>query len=249
MPVQAASWQENREVGELFKNVEVQSTFVLYDVASQTYIGHDEARANRRFIPASTFKIPNTLIGLSVGAVKSEITLYPTGPRNPSSRPGPGTWVLREAIALSNVRYYQELARRIGLLRMREGVAALDYGNKEIGTAWMFCWLNGPLRISAVEQTRLPGHGWPGAVLPLPAAVQQSVRKSFCWNAARLDPARQNRLGKRPRPVGLVGRLGGKEGADLRICPEPGDANPRTETVTWNKMGKATNCWAYFESP
>jgi beta-lactamase class D len=63
---QAASWEENPEVSELFKSAGVNGTFVLYNVTAQTYIGHGEARAERRFVPASTFKIPNTLIGLSV---------------------------------------------------------------------------------------------------------------------------------------------------------------------------------------
>ena len=176
-PVQAASWQENREVGELFKNAGVEGTFVLYDVSSQTHIGHDEARANRRFVPASTFKIPNTLIGLSVGAVKSVDDPLPyKGPAQPFIQAWARDMGLREAIALSNVPIYQELARRIGLERMREGVVALDYGNMEIGAGVDVFWLNGPLRISAVEQARFLARLARGA-LPLPAAVQQSVRE------------------------------------------------------------------------
>jgi len=46
-PVQAASWEENPRVGELFKSAEVSGTFVLYDVTAQTYSGHDQARAER----------------------------------------------------------------------------------------------------------------------------------------------------------------------------------------------------------
>jgi beta-lactamase class D len=176
-PAQAASWQENRAVGQLFKNAGVQGTFVLYDVASQTYTGHDQARANRRFVPASTFKIPHTLIGLSVGVVKSVEEPIPyTGPAEPFIKAWARDMGLREAIALSNVPIYQELARRIGLERMREQVAALDYGNMEIGTVVDTFWLKGPLRISAVEQTRFLARLARGA-LPLPAAVQQSVRE------------------------------------------------------------------------
>lgn len=176
-PVQAADWQERRAVGGLFKNAGVQGTFVLYDVASQTYMGHDEARANRSFVPASTFKIPHSLIGLSVGAVKSVDDPIPyTGPAQPFIKAWARDMGLREAMVLSNVPIYQELARRIGLERMREGVAALDYGNKEIGSAVDTFWLKGPLRISAVEQTRFLAKLARGA-LSLPAAVQQSVRE------------------------------------------------------------------------
>ncbi len=175
-PVQAASWQESREIGKIFENAGLRGTFVLYDVASQTYIGHDQTRANKRFVPASTFKIPNALIGLSVGAVKSVEEPIPyTGPAEPFIKSWARDMGLREAITLSNVPIYQELARRIGLERMREQVAALDYGNKEIGTVVDTFWLKGPLMISAVEQVLFLARLAQGA-LPLPAAMQQSVR-------------------------------------------------------------------------
>ncbi|MEO5721462.1 MAG: penicillin-binding transpeptidase domain-containing protein, partial [Chthoniobacterales bacterium] len=61
---------------------------------------------------------------------------------------------LREAIKLSAVPIYQELARRIGLERMRDGVKKLGYGNMEIGEVVDQFWLRGPLAISAVEQTQ-----------------------------------------------------------------------------------------------
>jgi len=59
---------------------------------------------------------------------------------------------LREAIKISNVPIYQELARRIGIERMREGVKKLGYGNMEIGNVVDRFWLDGPLAISAIEQ-------------------------------------------------------------------------------------------------
>lgn len=40
---------------------------------------------------------------------------------------------LRDAIKVSNVPVYRELARRIGLKRMSENLALLNYGNKNIG--------------------------------------------------------------------------------------------------------------------
>lgn len=67
----ALDWQDSPEVGKLFSNGCVQGTFVLYELAADHLIGHNHVRAVTRFIPASTFKIPNSLIGLSVGAVKT----------------------------------------------------------------------------------------------------------------------------------------------------------------------------------
>ena len=117
----AATWEESTKIRTIFKNSGMNGTFVLYDVAAQKYIGYDKNRAESRFVPASTFKIPNSLIGLSVGAVKSVDEKIPyKGDPNPFIKAWAKDMGLREAIALSNVPIYQELARRIGLERMRE---------------------------------------------------------------------------------------------------------------------------------
>lgn len=181
-PVPAAGWEESAKIGELFKNAGVNGTFVLYDVTSQTYIGHDQARAKRRFVPASTFKIPNTLIGLSVGAVKSVDEVMPyTGHPQPFIKAWGKDMGLREAITLSNVPIYQELARRIGLGRMRDTVSAMDYGNGEIGTTVDTFWLVGPLRISAVEQAQFLAKLAQDA-LPFPQTFQKNVREIVLWD-------------------------------------------------------------------
>lgn len=115
-------------------------------------VGQD--RAVKRFIPASTFKVPNSLIALEVGAVADEAEIIPYGGL---PQPYP-TWQhdmsMREAIGLSAVPIYQELARRIGLPRYREWLARLDWGNRDPGDVVDRFWLDGPLEISAVEQTR-----------------------------------------------------------------------------------------------
>ncbi len=48
---QAAGWKGSPRVGELFKTAGVDGTFVLYDAAAQTYMGHDKDRAEKRFLP------------------------------------------------------------------------------------------------------------------------------------------------------------------------------------------------------
>jgi len=175
-PVHAAEWEESPKVAKLFNNASVNGTFVLYDITARRLIGHDRTRAEKRFIPASTFKIPNTLIGLSVGAVKSVDEVLPYGGNPQPFKAWERDMGLREAIAMSNVAIYQELARRIGLERMRENVLRLGYGNAEIGTSVDTFWLLGPLRISAVEQTQFLAKLAQEA-LPYPRALQEKVRE------------------------------------------------------------------------
>ena len=172
----AAAWHENPAIGELFKSAGVNGTFVLYDVSAQTFAGYNESRAEKRFSPASTFKISNSLIGLSVGAVASVDEILPyKGPQEPFIKAWAKDMGLREAISLSNVPIYQELARRIGLERMRKSIAALEYGNKEIGGTVDNFWLTGPLLISAMEQCQFLAK-LALETLPCPKAVQKSVR-------------------------------------------------------------------------
>ncbi len=129
-------------------------TFALFDVSANRLVLVNGKRANKQFVPASTFKIPNSLIALETGVVKDENEVIPYGGKPQPIKAWEKDMPMREAIVASNVPVYQELARRIGLERYREWLARLAYGNREIGTAVDRFWLDGPLRISAVEQVR-----------------------------------------------------------------------------------------------
>lgn len=173
--VYAVDWEESPKVEDLFTRAAVNGTFVLYDVTTQKYVGYDKIRAETRYTPASTFKLPNSLIGLSTGAVTSVDELLPyKGDPNPIIKYWAKDMGLKEAIVVSNVPIYQELARRIGLIRMKEGIERLGYGNKQIGTTVDTFWLRGPLKISAIEQTQFLAKLAQG-VLPLAKEVQYSV--------------------------------------------------------------------------
>ena len=55
---------------DVFARHGVNGTIVIYDVQKNGYWLHNAGRAAERFYPASTFKIFNSLIGLSEGVVK-----------------------------------------------------------------------------------------------------------------------------------------------------------------------------------
>jgi beta-lactamase class D len=176
MQSHAAEWQESDEIARLFKERDLQGTFVLYDVAGDRLIGHNRTRAQIRYIPASTFKIPNSLIGLSAGAVRNVDEVLPYGGKPQPMKEWEQNMSLRNAIKISNVPIYQELARRTGLKRMRAGVTALQYGNQTIGGIVDDFWLVGPLKISAMEQAAFLAR-FGQLELPLPRPVQLSVRE------------------------------------------------------------------------
>ncbi|MCV3271176.1 penicillin-binding transpeptidase domain-containing protein [Roseobacter sinensis] len=110
-------------------------------------------RANERFQPASTSKIPHTLIALETGFAGPETVFAWDGKRRTFE-----SWnedqTLTRAFQRSAVWVYQEIARGLGEEVMSEWLAAFDYGNAEIGGAQDLqqYWLRGPLAISADEQ-------------------------------------------------------------------------------------------------
>lgn len=174
--IHALEWKEDDRLSQLFKQFEANGTFVLYDVSANQFIGHDKARAETRFIPASTFKVAHTLIGLSVGAVSSVDEVLPYGGQPQPIKSWEQDMGLREAIKISNVPVYQELARRIGLENEQKNLSKLKYGNEQVGKNLTTFWLVGPLKISAIEQTQFLAN-LAQEKLPYPQSIQKTVQE------------------------------------------------------------------------
>ena len=123
---QAAEWREDPRIDALFAGSGVRGTLVVHDVAAAVYTVHDRQRARQRFVPASTFKIPNSLIGLDSGVVASVDTVLPYGGGTTFRPEWEHDMSLRDAIKISNVPLYQGMARRIGLQRMQDMLRTFD---------------------------------------------------------------------------------------------------------------------------
>jgi beta-lactamase class D len=128
------------------------------------------------FTPCSTFKIPNSLIGLETGVIPdTAFVIAYDAKRHPGNETMRTTapfcfWFqdlsLKRAFRYSCIWYYQELARRVGALRMEEYLKKMGYGNLDISSGVDTFWQSGSLKISAREQIeflkkmydhRLPG--------------------------------------------------------------------------------------------
>ena len=113
---------------------------------------YDPARAATGFLPASTFKIPKSLIALETGVVAGPDTVFAWDGVTRSIAAWNADLTFTQAMRVSCVPIYQEIARRIGQERMRWWVREMGYGNADIGDAIDTFWLRGNLRISALEQ-------------------------------------------------------------------------------------------------
>lgn len=167
----SAAWKENIEFESAFEEAGVNGTFVYLDPDTGDYVGCNAVRAATRFVPASTFKIPHTVIALSERVVESMDEIIPYGGKPQPFRAWERDMPLREALALSNAAVYQQVAKRIGLERMNKNVQKLCYGNMRIGEDVTRFWLDGPLQITALEQISVlrelvnDGMGFPPAAV------------------------------------------------------------------------------------
>ncbi|PKP80458.1 MAG: class D beta-lactamase [Alphaproteobacteria bacterium HGW-Alphaproteobacteria-18] len=130
------------------------SALVIYRLEDEMVWASGGARIRERFTPASTSKIPHTLLALETGAV--------TGPAESFEWDGQTRFVdswnedqdFAAAFQRSTVWIYKIVVPRIGAERLTEGLKAFGYGNAEIGGPDLISryWLEGPLAISATEQ-------------------------------------------------------------------------------------------------
>lgn len=179
LPVAAVGGQvemkKRDDLAPIFAQHGVAGAFVLLDVATGEHSVVNATFAAPRRIPASTFKIVNSLIALETGAVQDVDDIIPYG----GGRTAVAAWArdmsMRDAIVVSNVPVYQEVARRVGLSNYGHWLAKLGYGNADPGADVETFWLSGPLQISPVEQTDMLARLAQGH-LPMSARSQSLVR-------------------------------------------------------------------------
>lgn len=160
----AAHKTERPEFAQYFQQFGVTGACVVYNSADDAFVYYNAEQCKQQRLPASTFKIPNSLIALETGVVDDENTVIAWDSVARSIPAWNADTDLRNAFANSTVWYYQELARRIGNERMREYVEKFHYGNKDISGGIDRFWLAGGLRISPEEQVQFLRQLYSGAL-------------------------------------------------------------------------------------
>ncbi len=113
------------------------------------------------FLPASTFKIVNSLIGLQTGVISSDSMVIPWD----GVRRFVDDWnrdlTMYEAFRVSALPYYQEVARRIGKDSMEVWLNRLQYGARtekdtiRISSAIDSFWLDNSIQVTPDQQLGL----------------------------------------------------------------------------------------------
>ncbi|MCF8228905.1 MAG: class D beta-lactamase [Bacteroidales bacterium] len=144
---------EHKELKKIFDSYKVHGSVLIYDTINQYFYGYNLQRADSGFLPASTFKIVNSIIGLETGLLNTKDTLFRWDGSERRLEAWEKDMTLKEAFQSSCVPCYQQLARAIGPVQMSNWLHELDYGNMIVRNDNIDkFWLEGNSRISQREQ-------------------------------------------------------------------------------------------------
>ena len=143
----------DKEVEEVFKKYKVEGTIVIESLNKKKIHIYNDKRASELFSPASTFKIPHSLIALNEDIVKKDsVIVWDKKIREYESWNKDQT--LLTAFKSSCVWCYQEFASKIGVEKYKKYLKELNYGNKKIGDDVTRFWLDESLEITTFEQIK-----------------------------------------------------------------------------------------------
>jgi beta-lactamase class D len=147
--------KEDNSLGKYFEENKVKGAFALMDNGTGRFTVYNLHRyRDSSYLPASTFKIVNSLIGLQTGVITNDSMIIKW-----DSIKRRDAWdrdlSMYQAFRVSAVNYFQEVARRIGKDTMQSYLDTLSYGTKKITTTVDSFWLDNSLKITPDEQLGL----------------------------------------------------------------------------------------------
>ncbi len=154
--------KEDNSFKKYFTENNVEGCFALMDNGAGKFTVYNLGRyRDSSYLPASTFKIVNSLIGLQTGKIVNDsMVIKWDGVQRPVA-----AWNhdlnMYNAFRVSSVPYYQEVARRIGKETMELWLDSLKYGartDKEkvvIRSAVDTFWLDNSIKITPDQQLGL----------------------------------------------------------------------------------------------
>ena len=142
---------EENKIEKLYQSNHITGSLIIESLdGKRTY--QYNVNNQERFIPASTFKIPNTLIILEEGLIKNSLDVIKWDGKEREYKPWNKDQTLKTAFQYSCVWCYQRYAVKIGDKKYHEYLRKFEYGNLLTGNDITRFWLDGELRISVKGQ-------------------------------------------------------------------------------------------------
>ena len=143
---------QEENLQKYFDDLNIKGSITIYDYKNKKWYYSDKKDSEKRTLPASTFKIPNSLISIEEYAVKDEnevlkwdgvIRQFPAHNADTD---------LKTAFKNSTVWFHREMSRRVGIDKYRKYLREFKYGNQNLSGTPDYFWLDNTLVISPVEQ-------------------------------------------------------------------------------------------------
>lgn len=139
--------------GEIIEDAGLKGSILVFDEETDLFYSNDFEWAKTGFLPASTFKIPNSMIALETGTVDNAGTMFYWDGEPRGMEAWEADLSFEQAFKRSCVPCYQQIAREIGIDRMREYLDKFDYGGIDVDSSNLdIFWLQGNSRITQQEQ-------------------------------------------------------------------------------------------------
>lgn len=137
----------------IIDSADVKGSVLIYDLIADRFYSNDFQWANKGNLPASTFKIANSIIALETGAVENDSTVFKWDGEKRLLKNWEQDLLFRDAFHYSCVPCYQEVARKIGAKNMNYFLKKLAYGKMNVDSTNIdLFWLEGESRISQFQQ-------------------------------------------------------------------------------------------------
>jgi beta-lactamase class D len=148
--------KQDNSLKKYFDEEKVKGCFALMDNGTGRFTVYNLSRyRDSSYLPASTFKIVNSLIGLQTGKITNDSMVIPWDGIKRSNPEWNQDLSMYHAFRISAVNYYQEVARRIGKDTMQLWLDSLHYGTTKIKTSVDSFWLDNSLKITPDEELGL----------------------------------------------------------------------------------------------
>lgn len=138
---------------QILDSAAVKGTILIFDAQANTYYSNDFEWAKQGKLPASTFKITNSIIALETKVVENDSTIFKWNGEARRLKRWEQDLTFKQAFHYSCVPCYQDIARQIDEKRMNAYLQKLDYGNMVVDSSSIdLFWLVGESTISPFEQ-------------------------------------------------------------------------------------------------
>lgn len=137
----------------LLDSIKLKGSILIFDGDKNQYYSNDYAWSQTAKIPASTFKITNSLIALETGVIKNENSMIFWDKTERSVKVWNQDMNFKEAFHKSCLPCYQQIARKIGVDSMKFYLNKLQYPAMTLDDSSLdIFWLDHPNQITQFQQ-------------------------------------------------------------------------------------------------